>query len=326
MKNTEKHLDIEKYPRHIPVLLHETYTYLVQDVAKRGEIKRFYHLDCNFGDAGHVEYFAEQAKDSGYALDIHAVDADQHAIDRGLSFLKVNPKVVTIPVHIHKGNFKDIKALIPEGIRFTSVLFDLGLSTYQLGPSERGFSFKYEEQLDMRFSSDPVLNDSAEEFTAFDIVNYWSAETIALILRNYADESRAWKIVQAIEAERLGGPIQTSKQLAELIVKTLGINKKTGIHPATKTFQALRIAVNKEIEILDKVLDDVLELLEPGGRIGVISYHSLEDMVTKRTFKQWEEDSVGQRITKKVLVPTEEEIQKNPRSRSAKFRVFEKNY
>ncbi len=325
MKNTETHLDIQIHPRHIPVLLHETYTYLVQEVAKQYPGKKLCHLDCNFGDAGHTEYFAETAKASGYKMEIHAVDADQHAIDRGLSFLDKNKNIDIDHIHIHKGNFEHIKQLVDADIRFTSVLFDLGLSTYQLSPSGRGFSFKYDEDLDMRFNSDPVLGTSAEEFTAYDIVNHWSVETISLILKNYADESRAWKIAQAIESKRTThGPIKSSKQLADLIVEVLGVNKKTGIHPATKTFQALRIAVNKEIEILDKVLDDVLELLEPGGRIGVISYHSLEDMVTKRKFKQWEDDSTGKRITKKVLVPTEEEISKNPRSRSAKFRVFEK--
>lgn len=324
MKNTEKHLDTEIHPRHIPVLLHETYTYLVQEVAKNNPSKMLRHLDCNFGDAGHVEYFAEQSTLSKYHMEIHAIDADQHAIDRGTAFLKQNSTALQIPVHIHKGNFKDVAELVGKDTHFTSVLFDLGLSTYQLSPSGRGFSFKYDEALDMRFSTDPILGESAEDFTAYDIVNHWSPETISLILKNYADESRAWKIAQAIEQSRASGPIQSSKQLADLIVDLLGINKKTGIHPATKTFQALRIAVNREIEILEKVLDDVLELLEPGGRIGVISYHSLEDMVTKRKFKQWEEESIGTRITKKVLVPTEEEIHKNPRSRSAKFRVFEK--
>ncbi len=188
----------------------------------------------------------------------------------------------------------------------------------------RGFSFKFEEALDMRFESDALDLENGAEFTAQDIVNHWSADNIALILRNYADESRAWKIVQAIIAEREVKPITTSKQLADLIVRTLGENKKTGIHPATKTFQALRIAVNNEIQILQHVFEQVLLRLAPGGRVAVISYHSLEDMVIKKQFKTWEEAGFGKRVNKKVIVPTRDEQKANPRSRSAKLRIFQK--
>ncbi|MEN9604471.1 MAG: hypothetical protein RJB39_156 [Candidatus Parcubacteria bacterium] len=320
------HLDTNTYPRHIPVLLQETYQYLVTDNAKahQGQPKTFNHLDCNFGDAGHVEYFAETASKAGIQMQIHAIDADQNAIDRGQAFLKANTAIKDVPITVHKGNFKDLDALLPEGMLFDSILFDLGLSTYQLGPSMRGFSFKFNETLDMRFESDSLNSDNPEEFTAEDIVNHWSADNMALILRNYADESRAWKIVQAIIAEREAGPIKTSKQLADLIVRTLGENKKTGIHPATKTFQALRIAVNNEIQILKDVLAQVLPRLTSGGRVAVISYHSLEDTVTKQQFREWETAERGKRINKKIIIPTRDEQKANPRSRSGKLRIFQK--
>ncbi len=285
---TAKHLDTNTYPRHIPVLLQETYEYLV---GAKASSKQVMHLDCNFGDAGHTEFFAAQAVEKGIQMTIHAIDTDQNAIDRGQAFLKANSAVKHVPVIIHKGNFKDLDALLPEGILFDSVLFDLGLSTYQLGPSMRGFSFKFDEALDMRFESDALDTENGAEFTAGDIVNGWSADNIALILRNYADESRAWKITQAILAEREIKPITSSKQLADLIVQTLGENKKTGIHPATKTFQALRIAVNNEIQILQHVFEQVLPRLSTGGRVAVISYHSLEDMVVKNSLK------IGRRLS-----------------------------
>jgi 16S rRNA (cytosine1402-N4)-methyltransferase len=318
---TAKHLDTTTYPRHIPVLLQETYEYLV---GMRESAKPIMHLDCNFGDAGHVEFFARQAVHTGVSITIHAVDADQYAIDRGQTFLKANAAIRNVPVTVHKGNFKDLDALLPEHIQFDSVLFDLGLSTYQLGPSMRGFSFKFDEALDMRFESNALDSKDGSEFTAGDIVNGWSADNIALILRNYADESRAWKITQAIVQSRESAPIQTSKQLADLIVKTVGENKKTGIHPATKTFQALRIAVNNEIQILQHVFEQVLPRLSPGGRVAVISYHSLEDMVIKKQFREWEEAGLGKRVNKKVIVPTLAEQKSNPRSRSAKLRIFQK--
>jgi 16S rRNA (cytosine1402-N4)-methyltransferase len=319
MSDIQKHLDTSAYPRHTPVLLQETYKYLVLDAgASVKQPKVFYHLDCNFGDGGHVEFFSTQAAEQGIQLTIHAIDADQYAIDRGLSFLK------SIPVTVHKGNFKNLDALLPKGIQFDSILFDLGLSTYQLGPSARGFSFKYDEALDMRFKSD-ALDEVDGEFTAGDIVNNWSQDNITLILRNYADESRAWKIATAIVEARRAAPITSSKQLADLLIQTLGENKKKGIHPATKTFQALRIAVNNEIQILQEVFTGVYDHLAPGGRVGVISYHSIEDTVVKRQFKQWEGDMKGKRVNKKIIIPTREEQKTNPRSRSAKFRVFQKN-
>lgn len=315
------HLNIETHPRHIPVLLQETYRYLVSDNRNKGK-DSFVHLDCNFGDAGHVEFFIAQAITQDVHIDTHAIDADQYAIERGLHFLKKKPETTTAKVQIYKGNFKDLNTVVPQGIYFDSMLFDLGLSTYQLSSSGRGFSFKFDESLDMRFKTDDLDADGGE-FTAYDIVNYWEPDTIALILRSYAQEARAWKIAQAIVAARAVLPITSSKQLVDIIIRAIGPHKGK-IHPATKTFQALRIAVNNEIEVLRNVLDQVIERLTSGGRVGVISYHSLEDSVVKQKFKEWEQSGLGRRVEKKVVVPTEKEEKINPRSRSAKFRIFEK--
>ncbi len=300
-------IDLQKNPRHIPVLLKE-----ITDLCLDSKL----HLDCNLGDAGHVEALLK----ANPHVHIHTIDADAEAIERAKFFLQKNTKRVTF----HKGNFSNLRNLIGStvALKFDSMLFDLGLSTYQLGESQRGFSFKYDEPLDMRFSTDPV-DEKAGELTAYDIVNSWSPDNVALILRNYADESSAWKIAKAIESAREDGEIKTSKQLAQIIESV--VKRRGGIHPATKTFQAMRIAVNGELQALETALTEAQQLLAPKGKIIVISYHSLEDRIVKNMFKQFEEEEKGVRMNKKVILPTEEEIEKNPRSRSAKLRIYINN-
>ncbi len=320
-------IDTKIHPRHIPVLAKEIYEELVLKNT-HSDTKNFSHLDCNFGDAGHVEYFLEHMLQEGKIKNpkIQGIDADINALQRGLHFLHQNSAIKKYlakdedAVTLHQGNFSKMSEFV-QGT-FDSILFDLGLSTYQLGQSDRGFSFKYDEPLDMRFSTDKIGTDDAT-VTAHDVVNLWSPETIALILRSYADEASAWKIAKAIETARALKPITTSGQLAELIEKV--IPRKSGIHPATKTFQAIRIAVNGELQALESALTQSLELLKPGGRIAILSYHSLEDGTTKAYLKKWEEEGMGKRINKKIIVPSDEEIKENPRSRSAKLRFFEKN-
>lgn len=299
--------------RHIPVLLKE-----ITELCVGSKL----HLDCNFGDGGHVEQLlVENSK-----VHVHAIDADEQAIDRAQNFLQENNKISNFKgrLTIHKGNFGEIENLIgkDQNGRFDSILFDLGLSTYQLGPSERGFSFKYDEPLDMRFSTDELHDNDEGILTAYDIVNSWSPDNIALILRTYAEEQSAWKIAKAIEAARELGPIKTSKELADLIESV--VKRKGGIHPATKTFQAIRITVNAELQMLEKGLEQAELLLAPEGKIIVISYHSLEDRIVKNTFKKFEEDEKGERLNKKVILPLTTEIESNPRSRSAKLRIFTK--
>jgi 16S rRNA (cytosine1402-N4)-methyltransferase len=306
--------------RHIPVLAKEIYENLV--INNKDKFENYYHLDCNFGDGGHVEYFIDNLLhlDKYKNIFIYALDLDEEAIRRGKNFLKKYDKYENISINIIQGNFANIKELIPD-IKFNSVIFDLGLSTYQLSGSGRGFSFKYDEKLDMRFST---LEAKEGELTAYDIVNFWSLENICLILRQYADEKSAWRIANKIVEVRDIKKIETSGQLADLIQDQVFGGKKNKIHPATKTFQAIRIAVNAELQVLDQGLKSAFESLKENGYIAVISYHSLEDVIVKQYFKKMEKDDEGLRVNKKIIIPTLDEIKQNPKSRSAKLRIFKK--
>ena len=307
--------------RHIPVLAKEIYEHIV--INNKGGFEDYYHLDCNFGDGGHVEYFIENLLSSKKYKNIfiYAFDLDQDAIKRGKEFLKKYEDNKNIHINIIQGNFANILDLI-KGIKFNSVLFDLGLSTYQLNGAGRGFSFKYDERLDMRFST---LDAKENELTAYDIVNSWSVENIILILRNYADEKSAWRIANNIVEVREKQKIETSGQLADIIQNQVFNGKKFKIHPATKTFQAIRIAVNDELQSLEKGLNGAYDILRNDGYIAVISYHSLEDIIVKQYFKKLEEENKGKRVNKKIIIPTDGEIKNNPKSRSAKLRIFNKN-
>lgn len=306
--------------RHIPVLVKEIYEHLV--INNNNEFENYYHLDCNFGDGGHVEYFIENLLklDKYKKVFIYALDLDQDAILRGKNFLKKYQDNNKVSINIIQGNFANITVLIKD-IKFDSILFDLGLSTYQLSGAGRGFSFKYDEKLDMRFST---LSPTESELTAYDIVNFWSLENICLILRQYADEKSAWRIANKILEVRENKKIQTSVELADIIQNQVFKGGKGKIHPATKTFQALRIAVNAELQVLDQGLKGAYEILKENGYIAVISYHSLEDVIVKQYFKNLENNKKGIRINKKVIIPTDEEIKENPKSRSAKLRIFKK--
>ncbi len=311
---TDTTINIQKHPRHIPVLVREI-TDMCLDSRK--------HLDCNLGDAGHVEALLVQNPH----VHIHAIDADNEAIKRAQYFLQKNNKIqdsISKRLTIHKGNFSEIEKLIGKEFEgtFDSILFDLGISTYQLSESQRGFSFKFDEPLDMRFSTNPV-NTAVGELTAYDIVNSWSPENIALILKTYGDESHAWKIAKTIERERSKEEIRTSKELADIV--EMVVRRHGGIHPATKTFQAIRIAVNAELQALESGLLQAEKMLASQGKLIVISYHSLEDRIVKNIYKQFEEEGKGIRMNKKVIIPQDDEIDTNPRSRSAKLRIFIKN-
>jgi 16S rRNA (cytosine1402-N4)-methyltransferase len=306
--------------RHIPVLAKEIYEHLVKNNIYESE--NYYHLDCNFGDGGHVEYFIENLlKDGKYEnIFIYALDLDSDAISRGREFLKKYKDNKNVSINIIQGNFANITDLV-KNIKFNSVLFDLGLSTYQLNGAGRGFSFKFDEKLDMRFSTLPATEC---ELTAYDIINFWSLENIILILRQYADEKSAWRIANKIVELRENKKIETSGELADIIENKVFGGKKGKIHPATKTFQAIRIAVNSELQVLDKGLKGAYDALLDTGMIAVISYHSLEDIIVKQFFKNLENEGFGKRLNKKIIIPTDIEIKENPKSRSAKLRIFKK--
>jgi 16S rRNA (cytosine1402-N4)-methyltransferase len=208
------------------------------------------------------------------------------------------------------------------------IVLDLGASSMQFDTPDRGFSFMHDGPLDMRF-------DPAASITAADIVNSWDERSIADVLYKYGEEKRSRQIAKAIYKNR---PFETTRQLAELIENLIRQPPGSRLHPATRTFQALRIFVNQELERIEQVLPQAIALLAPGGRLAVISFHSLEDRIVKNVFRDHSRalrdethplapeirPALGKLVTKKPVVPDEEETLKNPRARSSKLRVFEK--
>lgn len=272
------------------------------------------------GTAGGGGVSEEIGKQFGEKVKIILIDLDQSTLRRaGEKVERIGVKPLRI-----EGNFKNIRSLLKSnGVqKVDRIIFDLGLSSDQLEPEEgspgRGFSFKRNDPLLMTFSEKPT----EEETTAYDIVNNWEKENIETIIRAYGEDRRARKIAEAIVSRREEGPIKTSLELGELIEKAIGRSGKT--HPATKTFQALRIAVNDEIKTLETGLREGFEALNNDGRMAVISFHSLEDRVVKNFIKEKVKEKKGIAITKKPIVPSQAEMKSNPRSRSSKLRIIEK--
>jgi len=273
-------------------------------------------FDGTVGAGGHSE---EVAKLFGSEVRIVGTDADVDAINRASARVR---KMGVTPLYI-TGNYGQAKELLLEnGVVFIDrALFDAGLSSDQLADSGRGFSFQKDEPLLMTFAKDA---DEAV-LTARDIVNYWEQKNIELILFTYGEERYGKRIASAIVKAREIKPIETTKDLVNILQNALPKNYEKGrIHPATRTFQALRIAVNDELGNIEKGLAGIMEMLRSGGRVAFISFHSLEDRVVKRVFKKFASEGSGIIITKKPIVPTDEEIASNPRSRSAKLRIIEK--
>ncbi len=278
------------------------------------------YIDCTLGGGGHAAGILELSTPNGRLL---GIDADPEALKRARMKLQPYGKRTTL----RHGNFARLKNIALEAgfACVDGVLLDLGISSDQLAAKGRGFSFQRDEPLDMRFSPDQPV-------TAADLVNGLSEEELANLIRRYGEESRARRIARAIVKAR---PVQTTGQLTDIILHLAGRRGK--LHPATRTFQALRIAVNGELEALEAVLPQAVELLKPGGRLVVITFHSLEDRIVKHYMREeakgcdgWPECGGVVRsptlklINRKVIRPSEEEIKKNPRSRSAKLRIAEK--
>lgn len=305
---------------HVTVLLREAVDALQP---KPGGV----YVDGTFGGGGHSSLILQRVE--GDAT-LYAIDADPSAIRRAelLAASPVGRGVV--PIH---ANFRELDAIASEhGVEgVDGILLDLGLSSFQLDEAERGFAFRFEGPLDMRF--DPTRGPSA-----VDLVNTLEADDLAQILWHYGEESRSRQIARAIVSRRATAPIETTTDLAALVEKAVGGRRGKAIHPATKTFQALRIAVNEELSALETVLQGALDLLRPGGRLVVISFHSLEDRIVKTTFARESQDCICppdqpvctcdhrarlRRIGKPVK-PSAAEIAANPRSRSAIMRVAER--
>ena len=293
-----------KTTTHTPVLLQESIEVLS---IQKGDIV----VDGTFGGGGHSSVIAQTY---GKDIKLICVDLDERAKDR---FAASAVSKLTDATFVHS-NFKDADMICATAHvdRVNKVLLDLGTSTFQLLDDTRGFSFNSDTPLTMTFSE----AGSHTGFTAHDIVNTWKEETIADIIFLYGEERFARKIAKAIVEARALAEIVTSKQLADIIEAK--IKRQGRLHPATKTFQALRIAANDELQVIKDALENWLAHMSSGGRIAVITFHSLED----RIVKQWmlaHTKTFGRVITKKPIAPTEEELHTNPRSRSAKLRVFE---
>jgi 16S rRNA (cytosine1402-N4)-methyltransferase len=284
--------------QHIPVLLEEVLHNLVS-------IENGLFVDATLGGGGHAYRILERYEH----LRIIGIDADDVALAIAKEALRGFQDRVTLV----RGNFKTLKEILL-GIGVSSIdgiLFDLGTSTYQI-MGKRGFSFNDEEALDMRM-------DMRETFTAYDVVNRYQQDELAKIIFEYGEEEKSRRIARAIVEARKKKPIDTAKELADLVAKVKW--RRGRIHPATKTFQAIRIETNHELENLKTGVESAIEMLNPKGRIGVISFHSLEDRIMKETFRNSPALTV---LTKKPIRPERKEALTNPRSRSAKLRIAEK--
>lgn len=284
---------------------------LLKEVLDALNIRDAWYLDCTLGDGGHTrEIIARGGRVVGIDVDPQALKrAQKRFSDEGIEQSRFR---------LVQGNFRDINNLIQQTEtahqKFAGAIFDLGVSSLQLESPERGFSFAKLGPLDMRM--DPQL-----EVQALDLLNVLSRKELYELFRNLGEEKYSWQLANALVRAREVSPFTTTGQLAEAVVRTIGRGREK-IHPATRVFQALRIAVNDELGALEEGLKQVKDLIERNGRIVIISFHSLEDRIVKNTFREWQSEGVGEILTKKPVEPSEEEIKINPRSRSAKMRVF----
>ncbi|NYF24135.1 16S rRNA (cytosine1402-N4)-methyltransferase [Sporosarcina sp. JAI121] len=286
------------------------------------------YVDCTLGGAGHSTEIAKKLSPEGRLI---CFDQDITAIEVAKERLKDYLSQVTF-VH---SNFRNLKAEL-EKIGVSSVdgiLYDLGVSSPQLDTPERGFSYNHEAPLDMRMDMDAPL-------TAHDVVNDWSYEDLVRIFFRYGEEKFSKRVARKIEEARQLSPIETTAELAELIKSSIpAATRRTGGHPAKRVFQAIRIAVNDELGAAEDSLMDAITLLNPGGRISVITFHSLEDRLCKTIFKEASSlpelppnlpvipegmEPILKLVTRKPIIPSEIEIEENKRARSAKLRIAEK--
>ena len=298
-KNKPAYTKIEMNSYHTSVLLQETIEGLNVTAGKR-------YIDGTLGGGGHT---AEILKRGGKVL---GIDVDEDALD----FVK--NKIQSENLVLAKGNFKDIDRIAKKnGFESVSgILLDIGVSGHHVDTAERGFSFQREGPLDMRMDKDLQVS-------AGDLINVLTKNELFELFTKLGEEPFARSIVASILNARKIKRIETTIELSDIIRKAVPFSKK-GINPATKVFQALRIAVNDELNSLIEALPKAVSLLEGGGRLTVISFHSLEDRIVKRTFLEFAEKGKGRVVTKKPLIPSDVEIAANSRSRSSKLRVFEK--
>lgn len=280
--------------RHYPVLLEEAIEYLSID-------PEGIYVDCTFGEGGHSEAILKQLT-SGRLI---ALDRDLTAIEAGRERLAEYRDKLTL-IHSNYSNLAEFVTTPVQGI-----LADVGLSRRQLEDAERGFSFMREGPLSMAM-------DQGQRLTADVIVNHYGERQLADLIYQFGEERRSRGIARAIVR---GRPIRTTTHLAEIVEKAVPRTARRKIHPATKTFQGIRIAVNEELDELAKLLEVAPLLLSPGGRMVAISFHSLEDRLVKQSFRSWKQEGVFEVLTRRIVRPSLDEIRKNPASRSAKLRA-----
>jgi 16S rRNA (cytosine1402-N4)-methyltransferase len=287
---------------HRPVLLEEALHFLLW---RRGGV----YVDATVGTAGHTE--AILMRDP--AARVLGFDADAAAIEISRSRLEV----FGARFQLFHSNFSDMASYLKnqDTDGFDGILADLGFSSMQLDDPCRGFSFQQDGPLDMRM-------DQRQPRRAEDVINQLSERDLADLIYRYGEERYSRRIARAIVARR---PLTSTAQLAEVVAKCFPRSHKRRIHPATRTFQALRIFVNDELDVLSRFLNEIPSLLAPRGRAVVISFHSLEDRLVKQTFREWQRQSLARVLTPHVVMASEAEQRENPRSRSAKLRAAEKS-
>lgn len=306
---------------HTTVLLHEAADGL--NIQPDG-----IYVDCTLGGAGHSSLILSKLSEKGR---LYAFDQDETAIAHANEKLSQHKNKLTII----KSNFANLKEeLSLVGVTHVDgVLYDLGVSSPQLDTPERGFSYHHDAPLDMRMDRDSSIS-------AYEVINSWRYEDLVRIFFQYGEEKFSKQIARKIEAQRAIKPIETTFELVELIKEAIPAPaRRKGGHPAKRIFQAIRIAVNDELGVFEKSLNDAMDLLNPGGRISVITFHSLEDRICKTVFKKASEapdlppglpmipveyQPAMKLITRKPILPSEEEVQRNNRARSAKLRIAEK--
>lgn len=287
------------------------------------------YVDGTLGGGGHAYEVCRRLGDKG---SIVGIDQDAAAIEAAGNRLKDFREKVTIV----RSNYCDMKSKLHElGIdKVDGIVLDLGVSSYQLDTAERGFSYREDAPLDMRM-------DTRQKMTARDIVNDYEEMELYRVIRDYGEDKFAKNIAKHIVAARKEKPIETTGELTEIIRASIPMKyqKKSG-HPAKRTFQAIRIELNRELEVLKDSLDDMIDLLNPGGRLCIITFHSLEDRIVKSAFRKNENPctcpsdfpvcvcgkvSKGSILTRKPILPSKEEMEENSRAKSAKLRIFERS-
>lgn len=306
--------------KHYSVLLEETIEHL--NIKPDGT-----YADGTLGGGGHASEVVKRLSDKGRFF---GIDQDEAAINAAGARLEQYGKNVTVI----RSNYCNMKSALAEhGVTgVDGIVLDLGVSSYQLDTLERGFSYKYDTDLDMRM-------DQRQKFSAKDIVNTYSEMELFRIIRDYGEDQFAKNIAKHIVRMRQEAPIETTGQLTEAIKAAIPAKMRQNGHPSKKTFQAIRIECNHELDVLRDSLEDMIGLLNPGGRLCIITFHSLEDRIVKSAFKKMENPctcpphfpmcvcgkaSMGKVITNKPILPSEKELEENSRSKSAKLRVFER--